>query len=220
MAQVQWCSRIRGSKTPLAGDEQKDTDGRIHPAGHNWPIIASTIFTPIFSSTTFRPIITSSTFRPTPTTTFRPTLTPLGSTIPGEQTVAKYTCLKPPSSGRGPFKHIRYFYEAERDYCREFTYHGYGSNGNNFCSRGECFAHCDRVNFLSERSASTEQSPALHLSNSLNCAERLDSGYGTFHLPRYYYDSNVRQCAPFIYRGFGGNLNNFCSWRECMAYCK
>ncbi|VDK47292.1 unnamed protein product, partial [Cylicostephanus goldi] len=36
---------------------------------------------------------------------------------------------------------------------------------------------------------------------------------------RFYYDTNTGRCQDFVYRGAGGNFNNFLSRHECELYC-
>ena len=36
---------------------------------------------------------------------------------------------------------------------------------------------------------------------------------------RFYYDSSLQQCEPFIYSGCDGNENNFPSLNECSQTC-
>ncbi|XP_076050205.1 kunitz-type serine protease inhibitor A-like [Oratosquilla oratoria] len=146
-------------------------------------------------------------------------LVPAIEPIPEGPSDVRQICLSPAESGRGPFKHVRYHFNSEIDYCDPFTYNGYGSNGNNFCSREECFSYCTRLIFFPLRASSSEQSPALHLPSTYDCSEPYDSGNGFFYSTRYYYDPILSQCAPFIYYGSGGNLNNFCSREECMTSC-
>ncbi|TGZ55943.1 hypothetical protein CRM22_010267 [Opisthorchis felineus] len=37
--------------------------------------------------------------------------------------------------------------------------------------------------------------------------------------PRYFYDSKVNRCEPFVYGGCGGNANNFESVEQCENVC-
>lgn len=51
------------------------------------------------------------------------------------------------------------------------------------------------------------------------CTQPQVRGTGAASLPRFYYDSNVRQCFGFMYSGLGGNQNNFMSQSQCEARC-
>lgn len=35
----------------------------------------------------------------------------------------------------------------------------------------------------------------------------------------YVYDTQSGQCSPFVYKGFGGNENNFESLQQCLETC-
>lgn len=36
---------------------------------------------------------------------------------------------------------------------------------------------------------------------------------------RYFFNSVSGRCEPFIYRGTGGNANNFLTEAQCQSYC-
>lgn len=44
-------------------------------------------------------------------------------------------------------------------------------------------------------------------------------GYGRMQLNRFYYNSDLRTCLPFIYMGEGGNQNNFRTMQNCAKHC-
>ncbi|KRX78894.1 Uncharacterized protein T06_8406 [Trichinella sp. T6] len=46
-----------------------------------------------------------------------------------------------------------------------------------------------------------------------------DPGVGTLTETRWYFDSATKTCQSFIYRGHGGNFNNFLSQQDCMSTC-
>ena len=52
------------------------------------------------------------------------------------------------------------------------------------------------------------------------CKLQYDAGYGKWDYERYYYDVYSKSCKPFYYKGYGGNGNNFYSYKECVKYCK
>ena len=51
------------------------------------------------------------------------------------------------------------------------------------------------------------------------CYKEKDEGFGHFFVIRFYHDKNKRQCCPFVYRGMGGNENNFESLQLCLNAC-
>ncbi len=44
-------------------------------------------------------------------------------------------------------------------------------------------------------------------------------GQGRRDTLRSYYDSNLRQCVSFLYKGSKGNANNFVSLEQCQLAC-
>ncbi|VDD94166.1 unnamed protein product [Enterobius vermicularis] len=53
------------------------------------------------------------------------------------------------------------------------------------------------------------------------CMQPLMPGNGTGRFLKYYYDSNIRQCLPFMYRGGKlSNANVFQSKADCNIYCR
>ena len=44
-------------------------------------------------------------------------------------------------------------------------------------------------------------------------------GTGQASVTRYYFNSQVAQCIPFIYSGLGGNQNNYISMHDCINSC-
>ena len=49
------------------------------------------------------------------------------------------------------------------------------------------------------------------------CCKEKDEGFGHFFVMRFYHEK--RQCKPFLYRGMGGNENNFESLQQCLNAC-
>ncbi|VDN54542.1 unnamed protein product [Dracunculus medinensis] len=52
------------------------------------------------------------------------------------------------------------------------------------------------------------------------CELHLTEGYGTSMLRRFYYDSNSASCKDFLYKGYGGNQNNYLSKTDCEQICQ
>ncbi|PIO12222.1 hypothetical protein AB205_0123190, partial [Aquarana catesbeiana] len=51
------------------------------------------------------------------------------------------------------------------------------------------------------------------------CEQPLDPGKCKKHMQHYYYDQKTGTCETFIYRGCGGNNNNFATKGDCEAFC-
>uniref|UniRef100_A0AC35UHM0 Kunitz/Bovine pancreatic trypsin inhibitor domain protein n=1 Tax=Rhabditophanes sp. KR3021 TaxID=114890 RepID=A0AC35UHM0_9BILA len=52
------------------------------------------------------------------------------------------------------------------------------------------------------------------------CELPLAKGNGTSVLNRFYFNSKLSLCLPFIYTGLGANVNNFLSLQDCVDTCK
>nr|AGS15178.1 desmolaris [Desmodus rotundus] len=52
------------------------------------------------------------------------------------------------------------------------------------------------------------------------CFLEEDGGICRSYIPRYFYNSQSKQCEKFIYGGCMGNLNNFQSLEECKNRCE
>jgi hypothetical protein len=51
------------------------------------------------------------------------------------------------------------------------------------------------------------------------CEQLFVEGQGPSHLERFYFDSKRGRCHQFVYRGAGGNANNFLSKIDCDYVC-
>ena len=45
------------------------------------------------------------------------------------------------------------------------------------------------------------------------------TGHCRAYMPRWFYNKNTGQCEKFVYRGCGGNMNNFETAAECRGMC-
>ncbi|CAI5795542.1 kunitz-type serine protease inhibitor bitisilin-3-like [Podarcis lilfordi] len=52
------------------------------------------------------------------------------------------------------------------------------------------------------------------------CKKRKRVGWCREKITRYYYDVRNKRCLPFVYRGCGGNENNFESYWKCSQVCE
>ena len=44
-------------------------------------------------------------------------------------------------------------------------------------------------------------------------------GSGVAQIQRFAFNTNTKQCEPFIYTGIGGNQNNFLTMADCTQMC-
>ncbi|XP_025033392.1 WAP four-disulfide core domain protein 8-like, partial [Python bivittatus] len=54
---------------------------------------------------------------------------------------------------------------------------------------------------------------------SVRCQLPRDQGNCSQHLERFYYSPSEEECVPFVYRGCGGNRNNFETRKQCEKAC-
>ena len=52
------------------------------------------------------------------------------------------------------------------------------------------------------------------------CYLPYDEGFGQGISARYFYNSDTNRCELFLYKGNGGNRNNFMTNSECERTCK
>ncbi|ELT93373.1 hypothetical protein CAPTEDRAFT_227572 [Capitella teleta] len=104
------------------------------------------------------------------------------------------------------------YYKAEckaRDTCNK---NSFGPNGQ-YCTQEagheRCF-NCDYGTELIHQCASN---------SSATCHLPKDQGTGSFNLSRYFYKPTVGRCVRFIYKGKGGNRNNYEDKMECEKEC-
>nr|CDJ90203.1 Proteinase inhibitor I2 domain containing protein [Haemonchus contortus] len=55
--------------------------------------------------------------------------------------------------------------------------------------------------------------------NHALCDLPLQSGNGTFRIPRFYFNKGDGKCEPFYYTGDGGNGNRFLTEEDCRQLC-
>ncbi|XP_073488720.1 carboxypeptidase inhibitor SmCI-like [Aquarana catesbeiana] len=105
-------------------------------------------------------------------------------------------CDLPPDKGPCKKSIERYYYDQKTGTCKTFIYGGCGGNYNNFETKKNCELLCVPV-----------------------CEQPLDPGSCKKHMQHYYYDHKMGTCETFIYRGCGGNSNNFATKGDCEAFC-
>uniref|UniRef100_A0A8C7A8G0 Tissue factor pathway inhibitor n=1 Tax=Neovison vison TaxID=452646 RepID=A0A8C7A8G0_NEOVI len=132
----------------------------------------------------------------------------------------------------------RYFYNNETKKCEEFKYGGCLGNQNNFMTLEQCKSTCedlgnmtpldltnnvtpvDSVNNDSVAPQPTEAPSFLEFHGPSWCLTPADRGLCHANESRFYYNSVIGKCRPFMYSGCGGNENNFTSKKACFRACK
>ncbi|CAF2114676.1 unnamed protein product [Rotaria magnacalcarata] len=89
------------------------------------------------------------------------------------------------------------------------------------CKNYQCFGD-DICNITSEGKPSCQPSNGTEHDRPIRCYQPSYEGYhGAIiqYQSRWYYDPNQDKCRPFVYRGSGGNENNFKTLHECHIEC-
>uniref|UniRef100_A0A158R5Y4 Kunitz/Bovine pancreatic trypsin inhibitor domain protein n=1 Tax=Syphacia muris TaxID=451379 RepID=A0A158R5Y4_9BILA len=162
------------------------------------------------------------------------------------QSTASTPCNEPMASGEGKSSLTRYFYDANKRQCLTFTYFGLKGNTNNFLSKEACESRCPvwvnpcitgnpLLNFDKKPQQCSQKSPCpfnyfchigIDASTTVCCPSTgdpcklpLSTGQGDQSINRWFYEQNTRRCLPFIYKGLGGNENNFLQRDHCESTC-
>ena len=155
-------------------------------------------------------------------------------------------CFLPKENGPCRNDVLRYYFDSVASKCRPFIYGGCQGNPNNFLTEQDCLTACvssptvTAPGSLTAGSAavSSNSSPfaaSLVLSGPSNnrtvmqphentipdkCMQGNNPGPCQEEIIRYYYDTVMSKCRPFIYGGCGGNSNNFQAKSACVEECE
>lgn len=137
----------------------------------------------------------------------------------------------------GPCKNdiLRYYFDSTARRCRKFIYGGCLGNENNFLTEMDCLRACNSQAVNAADNSSFAASVAVAKVEPLSthrlvseeeipeeCFASNDPGESNCamgELIKYFYDSYMKKCRPFVYTGCGGNRNNFVTLDECMEEC-
>ncbi|XP_072910322.1 carboxypeptidase inhibitor SmCI-like isoform X1 [Hemitrygon akajei] len=111
----------------------------------------------------------------------------------------KDICSQPAEAGPCRAYLPRYFYKVESQKCEKFIYGGCMGNGNNFVSKKECTARCERT------------------INKCHLPPEIGICRGFFR--RYFYNFTAGMCEQFVYGGCHSNANNFMDITSCQMEC-
>uniref|UniRef100_A0A5S6R2B3 BPTI/Kunitz inhibitor domain-containing protein n=1 Tax=Trichuris muris TaxID=70415 RepID=A0A5S6R2B3_TRIMR len=147
--------------------------------------------------------------------------------------------------GRAP----RWYFDLRERTCKPFVYSGIGGNSNNFLTKSECRLKCPEfenpcssgepyrepkagmIRFCNQLSANdcptnywchvgfNRDTTVCCPGGEHPCELPLSVGTGDAVLNRWYFNGATKQCVHFVYRGFGGNRNNFLSKKLCQQHC-
>lgn len=150
----------------------------------------------------------------TPRPIFRPNPTPAPTAAPTvdvtifgpPQKPDTEACVMPPDAGKCRDFIPRWFYNAERGSCQEFSYGSCGGNANNFADKATCEAKC--------------AVPSISAVLPQRCNFPKDEGHGNGYHPKWYFNNRNLRCEQMVYRGTGGNDNQFSNQGDCELSCK
>uniref|UniRef100_A0A0N4ZK37 Kunitz/Bovine pancreatic trypsin inhibitor domain protein n=1 Tax=Parastrongyloides trichosuri TaxID=131310 RepID=A0A0N4ZK37_PARTI len=151
--------------------------------------------------------------------------------------------------GEGNDKLNRWYYNSTSQQCVQFVYNGLQGNPNNFLTLEDCTKSCQssnpclngqpllsssnkRITCSSYNGIDTcPSSHFCHLGGTSSdtvccprmtqdpCEQPLNEGEGGRMLNRWYFDTGLNKCLPFIYAGVMGNENNFPTKDQCDIAC-
>uniref|UniRef100_A0A9J8CVW2 Tissue factor pathway inhibitor-like n=1 Tax=Cyprinus carpio carpio TaxID=630221 RepID=A0A9J8CVW2_CYPCA len=116
-------------------------------------------------------------------------------------------CTEPRDEGEGKAKLLKYFYDAQLQYCAPFFYKGARGNSNRFDSDRECVNAC------------SPKADEIYPEEDKVCSLPKDEGACFAILHKYYYDNEAKICRTFLYGGCRGNGNRFDSREDCHKVC-
>ncbi|XP_046737173.1 papilin [Diprion similis] len=96
---------------------------------------------------------------------------------------------------------IKWFYDTFNGTCKRFWYGGCGGNENHFENQQECNDTCVEPK-----------------GRDVCLLPKIAGGCDGYH-PTWYYDTDRKQCAQFIYGGCLGNANRFKTREDCEELC-
>uniref|UniRef100_A0A914V4D2 BPTI/Kunitz inhibitor domain-containing protein n=1 Tax=Plectus sambesii TaxID=2011161 RepID=A0A914V4D2_9BILA len=166
---------------------------------------------------------------------------------PGAADPCQLSCAQGIDSGLGPF--TRYYFDPQQRICKPFQYTGLGGNENNFLTKEDCALKCPEfinpcymgepfresltslVRFCNTNApvdcpnnywchvGAQPQTTVCCPGGQDPCTTPLAIGSGPANLPRWYFNTQSRQCQQFTYTGIGGNQNNFLTREACQRVC-
>ncbi|XP_021340999.1 papilin-like isoform X4 [Mizuhopecten yessoensis] len=97
----------------------------------------------------------------------------------------------------------RFYFNQQTERCEQFGYGGCQGNANNFATVDLCRQTCEEI-IVEELDT---------------CQQPMEIGPCRASYPRFYYNSQTRECTQFTYGGCDGNDNNFATREKCVQHC-
>ncbi|CAJ0940397.1 unnamed protein product [Ranitomeya imitator] len=130
-------------------------------------------------------------------------------------------CLPQKETGPCRAYFVRWWYDAESETCKNFTYGGCPVNLNNHAGEEECMNKCQGVKGVQHNDTEAPHSEPIRSAATVPefCSGPGVTGNCRAAFTRWYYDVESQSCQMFIYGGCGGSTNNHISEQDCMAKC-
>ncbi|UYV74467.1 PAPLN [Cordylochernes scorpioides] len=125
-------------------------------------------------------------------------------------------CRRPKKVGDCKAAIPRFYFDRNTKTCKEFTWGGCDSNGNNFHNHEECMTACE---VLRPSSCHAPYKSPMSTGEIPVCERPPQTGMCRGNFPMFYYDPKTRSCKEFVYGGCGSNGNNFGTVEECLEAC-
>lgn len=127
-------------------------------------------------------------------------------------------CLPQSETGRCRAYFVRWWYDAESQMCKNFTYGGCLGNLNNHMDEQQCMSKCSGVTVSAVQQPEKVKAPkSPHFEEY--CTEPKYTGQCRAAFQRWYYDNVTGTCSTFTYGGCNANKNNYPSQDECIRSC-
>ncbi|XP_055847560.1 papilin isoform X2 [Episyrphus balteatus] len=145
--------------------------------------------------------------------------------------IEKDICEIPAEVGECQNYTARWYWDTKDVRCRQFYYGGCGGNENNFNGEDECLQRCEKrpqesINppprqppSIAAVKTTAGPPPENAILSEEKCFQAAEAGDCDEYLHRWFYNAAEGICDQFIYRGCGGNNNNFASEKECEDSC-
>ncbi|XP_069602888.1 kunitz-type protease inhibitor 2 [Ranitomeya imitator] len=139
----------------------------------------------------------------------------------GAQPTLDDFCLPQKETGPCRAYFVRWWYDAESETCKNFTYGGCPVNLNNHAGEEECMNKCQGVKGVQHNDTEAPHSEPIRSAATVPefCSGPGVTGNCRAAFTRWYYDVESQSCQMFIYGGCGGSTNNHISEQDCMAKC-
>ena len=113
----------------------------------------------------------------------------------------------------------RFYHDKADGKCKEFYYGGCGGNNNNFLTIEDCQNKCRTNEDTVAAKNDVEDKIGSQVENNI-CNQPKAVGDCRAAFPRWYYNTDSKECEEFVWGGCDGNDNNFASEVKCELRCK